>query len=269
MTTLILSERASVESSQMGLAALRVGCGTTRLGWTGNENGLVSDSLVFYGEPLWAAVVAEQMGHVLLEPRFDWLSILPHNCTRRMVRYYPNLAAIEGADKEAYWFPCFAKPSDIKAFPAGVYESMDELREAVPKEYAEGKGPEVGILLSEIVEWDREYRVFIRDTEMTVSAYKRNGVLDTSSTVEERYEVAMEVMRILYLAPDVPPAFVLDIGFHNKGGWAVVEANPCWGSGLYQCDPEVALRVVQRACRPKKGLTDEDARWVFRCEELG
>ena len=262
MTTLILSERISVESSQMGQAALRSGWGTTRVGWTGND--LIPDSLVFYGEPLFAAVVAEQMGHVLLEPRFDWLATLPRSVTKREIGYYLSLEALE----EHVEFPSFVKPADLKSFPAAVYHSMVELRKAIPDEYAEGKTPEAGILVSGVVEWSREYRVFIRDTEMTVSAYKRDGVLDTSSTVEERYEVAKEVMDILHLAPDVAPAFVLDIGLHNKGGWAVVEANPCWGSGLYECDPDVALRVVQRACRPKKGLTEEDARWVFRREEL-
>jgi hypothetical protein len=41
---------------------------------------------------------------------------------------------------------------------------------------------------------------------------------------------------------------VLDVGIIRGEGWAVVEANAPWGSGVYGCDPDQVLRVVQRAC---------------------
>jgi len=45
-----------------------------------------------------------------------------------------------------------------------------------------------------------------------------------------------------------PPAFVLDVGYIKDQGWAVVEANAAWGSGIYGCDPSMVLKVLKRAC---------------------
>ena len=44
--------------------------------------------------------------------------------------------------------------------------------------------------------------------------------------------------------PDVssPPAFALDVGIIRDRGWAVVECNECWASGIYACDP---IRVFE------------------------
>jgi ATP-grasp domain, R2K clade family 3 len=52
--------------------------------------------------------------------------------------------------------------------------------------------------------------------------------------------------RVLMHCPPIS-AFVLDVGTRQSGQWAVVEPNAAWGSGLYECDPERVLDVVQHA----------------------
>ena len=42
-------------------------------------------------------------------------------------------------------------------------------------------------------------------------------------------------------------------------GWAVIESNPAWGSGLYGCDLNQVLGVLQRACLKSNGVTEADA----------
>ena len=44
-----------------------------------------------------------------------------------------------------------------------------------------------------------------------------------------------------------PRAIVIDVGFMNEESWAVIEANSAWGSGIYGCDPDEVLNVVQYA----------------------
>lgn len=44
---------------------------------------------------------------------------------------------------------------------------------------------------------------------------------------------------------------VLDIGTISGRGWAVVEANAAWGSGIYGCDPMEVLGVIRHATKPK------------------
>lgn len=46
----------------------------------------------------------------------------------------------------------------------------------------------------------------------------------------------------------LPKAIVLDFGIIKAKGWALIEANPAWCSGLYNCDAEKALEVVVKSC---------------------
>jgi len=62
---------------------------------------------------------------------------------------------------------------------------------------------------------------------------------------------------------DYPPAFVLDVGYIEGSGWAVVEANECWASGIYGCDPIKVLDVLRHACIPAVPQTDVHQKWNF------
>ena len=62
----------------------------------------------------------------------------------------------------------------------------------------------------------------------------------------------------------LPPAVALDVGVIPGRGWAVVEPNAAWGSGIYGCDPAQVLRVVRRACVQREHVNERDARWIIR-----
>ena len=49
---------------------------------------------------------------------------------------------------------------------------------------------------------------------------------------------------------DLPRATVIDVGTIAGRGWAVVEQNAAWGSGLYGCDPEQVLEVLRFSSEP-------------------
>jgi hypothetical protein len=74
---------------------------------------------------------------------------------------------------------------------------------------------------------------------------------------------AQSFVESLLLDPQVsaPPSVAIDIGFIQGKGWAVIEANPSWGAGIYGCEPREALYTVARGCRTF--LTDEDKKWVI------
>jgi ATP-grasp domain, R2K clade family 2 len=46
---------------------------------------------------------------------------------------------------------------------------------------------------------------------------------------------------------EIPAATVIDVGIIRGRGWAVVEQNAAWGSGLYGCDPLKVLEVLRSA----------------------
>ena len=126
--------------------------------------------------------------------------------------------------------------------------------------------------ICEPVEWSIEYRCFIREREIaTLSPYRRHGqIIDDhanslgASPVE--IEAAREFCRSVVRSPHVscPPAFVLDVGIIDNRGWAVVEFNECWASGIYACDPAAVLETLLAACVPTEALTADMRHWDFR-----
>jgi hypothetical protein len=244
MPTLILPPRYSPDSIAVSKAAVRAGWGVERLSSWRVPDHLAGEDVVLYGEPLFASVVAQGLGQSLLEPSPGWLAGLPRELTRRPVR----LTTLEEA--RALSRPTFVKPAEDKCFPARVYASGRDLP-------GEGVLPGVTpVLAAGPVDWQVEFRSFALDGEvLTLSPYWRDGRLDqeedgswtaTEDEWREAGEFAAAILRDRR-AP-LPPAVVLDVGLIRHEGWAVVEANAAWGSGIYGCDPDQVLRVVRRAC---------------------
>ena len=61
----------------------------------------------------------------------------------------------------------------------------------------------------------------------------------------------------------LPPVFTLDVGLIEGRGWAVVELDPVWCSGLLGCDLAKMLPVLRRACWRGDELSETDRRWVI------
>jgi hypothetical protein len=126
------------------------------------------------------------------------------------------------------------------------------------------------VLLAEPVRWEVEYRCFVLErTLTTISVYLRDGKLaqTTSGTWEaEPAEIEQAQAFCQTLLADatvmLPPACVMDVGRIAGRGWAVIEANPAFASGIYGCDPTAVLSVVNRATRPMNAITTQDAFWV-------
>ncbi len=64
-------------------------------------------------------------------------------------------------------------------------------------------------------------------------------------------------------AVPLPPVFTLDVGIIDDRGWAVVEFNPVWCSGLLGCDHSKMLPVFRRACQRRDELSPTDSNWVI------
>jgi hypothetical protein len=56
---------------------------------------------------------------------------------------------------------------------------------------------------------------------------------------------------------------VIDIGKIVGRGWAVVEANPAWGSGIYGNDPDEVLNVLAKSCMKRDQLPDDYSVWLI------
>ncbi len=261
MTTLLLSPRYTPDSIALWHAAVAEGWDPKRLQrWRVVEP--IRDAVMVYGEHLFAQAIAEQLSLALLRPPFDWLTRLPADYLKRKV-WFAQLAAMRD-----YALPAFIKPADDKCFTAQVYEDASALPDVsfLP--------PEVPILIAEPVVWTIEFRCFILERKIvTLSVYARQGELARAedntwpATEAEVHEALAFTERVLGDSSVLlPPGVVLDVGCIEGRGWAVVEANPAWGSGIYGCDPKQVLYTVACSCRPMAELTEAEKLWVVSTE---
>jgi len=95
------------------------------------------------------------------------------------------------------------------------------------------------------VRWRSEYRCFLKEGKLlTASLYRTDGELDVD-------EVPPEALPpITALAEEAAKTHkgrgvVVDVGRLEDGAYAVIEANECYASGLYACNPDRALEVVR------------------------
>ena len=260
---LVTSPRITSDSTALMEAAEASGQLAMRLPSFRPTPALENAHVAVYGESLFAIIITSALNHVVLEPTSDWLPSLAEKYRGRSVIKQTIGAARMAAQ------PQFVKIADgTKGFDARVYASGDDLP---PAEYYPDDSE---VLVSEPVFWEVEYRCFVLEgVPLTMSVYLREGELAQSPDGEWLHDDAESEEAADYCArllddPSVllPPACVIDIGRIEGHGWAVVEANPAYGSGIYGCDPLKVLRVINRATIRVQDITSRDEPWVGRYE---
>ena len=214
--------------------------------------------VIIYGEPLFAEAVADQLGLALLEPSVDWLTNVPLKYLQRQVELLTLGEARALTDR------AFVKPADGKIFDPKVYNRGADL----PTD----QNVDIQVLRSGVVDFRLEVRCFVRSRQVvSLSPYWRddNLALDAEGSWPFRADEEGEARAFadaVLSAPEVPlpPACTLDVGRLSDGSWAVVEANPCWGAGLYGCDPREALATIKDAIIRKEDVTMATRPWISK-----
>jgi hypothetical protein len=254
--TLLLSPRYTSDSIDLRRAALEENWHVERLNSYRVPESLQNQRVAIYGEALFVTIVAQELQQILLETPANWLMSLPQEYLQRDLQ----LTSLEEARKlnEAR----FIKPAEGKFFAAKIYQNPDEL----PAIGTQSEG--MPVYIAEPVKWLSEFRCFILERQMeSYSVYSRIGEI-----VEDWFMSAEEVTSLENFCEKfrsderiaMPPAFVLDIGEIEGRGWAVIEANPVWASGIYGADAAKILKLLERSCIPAAELSDEDARWQIQ-----
>ncbi len=247
MPTLLLTSRQTDDTQKLWRACIAENWKVERLhGWKVPK--VETKEAVVYGEPLFAHHVAQTVGLKLLEPSVDWLPRLDLKWRGRDVQLMTLAEARKVPDRR------FIKPAEEKCFEARVYGSGAELPGAgvLPDELA--------VLVQEVVEWPLEFRCFVLEGRVvTASPYWREGALaqaeDQSwSASDSEMQAAIQYCETVLSDSNVsvPEAVVVDVGMIQRRGWAIIESNAAWGSGVYGCDPVKVLGVLKRACGPKR-----------------
>lgn len=240
------------ESLALQMAARHLGWDThgAHFGWRLPDEIISSNDVgVPYGSQTFCEVISQQMNWELIANPHDWLAKLPREYLKRDVRFY----LLGDVRHIKFNKPMFIKPADYKLFPAKVYE---------PGEFnppASDVAPDdTPVLVSEPVEFIEEYRAFVSPTHCkTISCYLFRGEIN-----EQKYwdnpncdnakafvECALSVAQMI----NSPATYsVIDVGLIRDNGWAVIESNQAWASGIYGCDPCGVLDVLKNTCRRLK-----------------
>lgn len=238
MTTLLLSARASEDNQALWRAAVRLGWAVERVRGLTIPEGIADEEVVLYIEGLLAPTIANKLSLRLVEPPADWLVKLPFVYRKREIR----LSTLGGARRRQT--PVFVKPPNEKLFTPRVFDRGEEL-----PDYED----EMPVLIAEPVRFDVEYRMFVLDrTIRTLSPYLRHdqlAALDDYKAPDEERNAAADFGRTILndKSVELPRAVALDVGTIIGRGWAVVEANSAWGSGIYGCNPDEVLAVIRHA----------------------
>ena len=258
----LLGPRMTDDSVAVWRTCLELGWLSERIqGWRIPEHlSAAGRPVMIYGEPLFAEAVADQTGLVLLEPSIDWLTTVPREYLLR------DIELMTLGEARARTSPAFVKPADGKIFEPKVYASGNEL----PTD--EHVDQDIAVLRSGIVDFRLEVRCFVRERNIvSLSPYWRDGELARDEeelwSFQDGEEDAARAFADSVLADGriaLPPACTLDVGRLDDGAWAIIEANPCWGAGLYGCDPKEVLLSIQSAVIPRASLSDDDKRWVSK-----
>lgn len=220
------------------------------------EPGLVGPAY-WYGGPIAGAGLAGRLGFALLEPGDDWLAELSEEFTGRSVRT-ATVADVWALDR-----PTFVKPPRDKSFPPGIHADGSRLPSDLD--------PATPVLLSEVVTFAAEYRLFLLDGQIAAaSRYAVFGRLDPrplATGLAER-AIAAEITEfadrlVAEAGHTLPSAVVVDVGqlldpYRPGHRWAVVEANMAWFSHAYAADPARVLDVVLRAAGPREHVRPRD-----------
>lgn len=218
-------------------------------GWRLDEDFIKSGVKgVPYGSQLFCEIISQQMNWKLKANSFDWLAKLPNYFTQRKIEYMTLAEARKITERK------FIKPADDKCFDAKVYEigtfnPPDEIESWYPT------------LVSEPVTFDLEYRCFVDMKGVrTWSNYSFYGEIndprhhnmvpvDQGGNSRLPHEFVNDLVHYIDFHTNVElEASVIDVGRIPGKGWAIIEANPAWASGLYGCDPTAAFNVMRQAC---------------------
>lgn len=199
-----------------------------------------------YGSQTFCEVIAMQMAWTLKQNSFDWLSKVHPYYLKRKVEFMSLSEAKKFQETK------FIKPADDKVFPAKVYASGELItNESVPLD--------TPTLVSDVVEFDLEYRTFTDGEKvLTWSNYicydnladpkywdmvpYSDGRLPHDWVNDVLHDIRFHDRGIV----TVPS--VIDVGRVKGKGWAIIETNQAWASGIYGCDPVKVLKVLEKSC---------------------
>ena len=190
-----------------------------------------------YGSQTFCEVICQQMNWGLIGNSHDWLTKIPQKFLKREVKF----CLLKEARNLEFEGSRFIKPADDKCFDAKIYTEQEFDPPIVVLD-------DTPVIISDPVEFTEEYRCFVDGKKcLTVSCYLYHGEINEPKNWYNPNCIEAEkfVNKAISAVPTVPS--VVDVGI-MENGWAVIESNQAWASGIYGCEPDSVLTVLEQTC---------------------
>ena len=247
MPTLILPPKYSEDTIRMAQAATQSSWEIERLEDWSIPDGKEYKNPIPYGKAPFPETISPRLGISLQTPALNILYSIPRHFLKREIQ--PSFLG-EARTLKGKWH---IRPAEKNVFPMGIFYDGRGLPGA--KELAD----RTPVLISEIIEWEWQYRYFISRKEILTyspiskgrfAAHDKDGNWffdpDRDRRVGDRVNALIEEASHL-----LPPAYVVDFGFFD-GKWAVHEiSSPC-DAFLYGCTEVQVLPALEEICSAKR-----------------
>jgi hypothetical protein len=226
--TLLIPEKADPETEQVFETWTKRGGQTKRLGkyWIRDEE-LAQQKIAIYGNQAFAFVLAQIYNVELISPD-DTLSVrLDYKWTKRTIQL-KQINQLTASD-----FPVFVKPVIPKMFIAGVFQTLNDFKQAV-----NGLEDAEEILVSTIV----------NNITAEARCYVKDGIVKDIALYEGSADITSGRQFVSAFIDNnkgnLPEVVVIDIAFSEQAGWFILEFNACWGAGLNSCNAENVIDCI-------------------------
>lgn len=230
---LLIHQQYTPEDQVIWRAALKAGWKTYRISKERqyDENAPTADIIRYYGNMLDEP---KMLSYGIKQKRIPegYLARIPPEITKR------NIWTQKFNEVESPSHDYFVKCQGIKWFPAQVYKKGETIIGCT--------NPNDIVYVQEPVRFVEEYRCFVLDGKIrTTSRYKGNGI--ENGNVDDDFWLIANFQLIvdkIYKLNILPNAVVMDFGRIYGRGWCFIEANEALFSGIYDCNPDEAFKVI-------------------------
>lgn len=227
-TILLIPEKTDAEFEQVFATWTKNGGQIKRLGkyWIKDEE-IARQKIAIYGNQAFAFVLAQIYNVELLSPDDTLIARLSNEWTKREIKL-KQIGQITESD-----FPVFIKPVIPKMFLAGIFQTIDNFKEATS-----GLQDTEEVLVSSIIDnIQAEARSFVKDGVIKdIAFYEGSADLTSGKQFVTNF--------IRDTKSESPKVVVVDIAFSKQVGWFVLEFNACWGAGLNGCEAEKVIDCI-------------------------
>lgn len=199
---LLIPDKPDVERDALAKSFERCGGVVHRIGRFWDPPTFEPSTVRVYGADAFCLVLQQKLGLTLCSPSDDLLLQVPTKFLNRQVTRQTLGEMLSGT------LPAFIKPVIPKQFRGTVYESNDAL--AVE---CRGLPPDTPVFVSEPVSFTAEARSFVLDG-LVLDAALYEGKAETVG--------AAKFVEALTNSMSLPRAVVVDVGFIDTRGWAVM-----------------------------------------------